>query len=40
MVQLTAGKHRFELRLLPEDANMNGETNRALIDYVTLIPLD
>jgi hypothetical protein len=39
-VQLTAGKHRFELRLLPEDANMNGETNRALIDYVTLTPLD
>lgn len=38
--QLTAGPHRFELRMLPQDANMNGETNRAFVDSISLIPLD
>jgi hypothetical protein len=38
--QLTAGPHRFELRMLPQDANMNGETNRAFVDSISLTPLD
>jgi hypothetical protein len=37
---LTAGPHRFELRLTPADENMNGEVNRALIESISLQPLD
>lgn len=39
-VSLSAGTHRFELRLLPQDMNMSGEINRALIASVSLTPID
>lgn len=31
---LKKGKHKFELKLDPENENMNGETNQALLDFM------
>jgi hypothetical protein len=35
-VPLTAGTHTFEIRFLPENENMNGKVNHALIDDILL----
>jgi hypothetical protein len=40
VTQLSAGTHRFELRFLPQDLNMNGEINSARIASIVLIPLN
>jgi glycogen debranching enzyme len=37
LVKLAPGIHEFRLRFDPSDENMNGETNRALIDHLRLI---
>lgn len=37
---LEAGLHVVELRFLPENENMNGEENRALVDELRIIRLD
>ena len=39
-VQLAAGSHRFELRFEPYDENMNGEVNRAMLDFMRLVRMD
>ncbi len=38
-VELTGGTHKIELRLLPEDLNMNGKVNKVMIISVLLAPL-
>lgn len=40
VVRLSAGTHRFELRLLRQDLNMNGEISRALVSSISLMPLN
>lgn len=39
-VLLTAGEHEITLAFEPFDENMNGEVNRAMVDYLQLIKLD
>ena len=39
-VKLTRGDHHVELRLEPYDTNMNGDVNRALIQSLSLVPID
>ncbi len=39
LTQLHAGMHRFELRFLPQDINMNGEVNRVRIASISLVAL-
>jgi hypothetical protein len=38
-IDLSAGEHRFELRFMPQDINMNGEVNHARVASITLMPL-
>jgi Bacterial alpha-L-rhamnosidase 6 hairpin glycosidase domain len=40
VTKLAAGKHNLELRLLPEDLNMDGTVNRALIQSAQLERID
>lgn len=37
-VYLAKGKHTISLALQPADANMNGEVNQAMVDYLRLVP--
>jgi hypothetical protein len=37
---MEAGLHVVELRFLPENENMNGEENRALVDELRIIRLE
>ena len=39
-IRLSAGKHVFELRLLPADLNMDGAINRARIQSVEIVRID
>jgi hypothetical protein len=39
VVELSAGAHQFELRLMPYDTNMNVEINSAHVASMSLIPL-
>ncbi len=39
-LSMEAGLHVIELRFLPENENMNGEENRALVDELRIIRLD
>jgi len=39
-VSMEAGLHVFELRFLPENENMNGEENKALLDEMRIIRLN
>jgi hypothetical protein len=39
IVELSAGAHRFELRFMPQDINMNGDVNSARVASITLVPL-
>ncbi len=39
LTQLSAGMHRFELRLLPQDINMNGVVNSVRIASISLVAL-
>ncbi len=39
-VRLEAGEHSVDLKLEPYDENMNGEVNRAMVDYIRLVKLD
>lgn len=38
-MELPAGKQSFEVYFAPENRNMNGEVNRALIDHLRLVPI-
>jgi hypothetical protein len=40
VMELNEGKHRFELRMMPWDENMNGDVNRALVVSLTILPLN
>lgn len=39
-MNLGSGNHRFQLRYLPENRNMDGQVNRALIRSLVLIPVN
>ena len=40
VVSLTKGRHTFELRLEPQDDNMNVEVNRVMLDTMELVELN
>lgn len=39
-IQLTKGRHNFEVRFMPENENMNIEINQAMLDYIRLIKIE